>query len=392
MKIAIPRPTSEGETRVALIPESVAKLKKAGLEVIVQAGAGRPASYADADYEKAGGRIVADVEALYGEADVVALVHAPGDADLAHLRSGIILISILNPLVRHDLNRKLADRGVIAFSLDLVPRITRAQSMDVLSSMSSIAGYKAVLLAATTIGRMFPMMMTAAGTITPARVLILGAGVAGLQAIATAKRLGAVVEAFDVRPVVKEQVESLGARFIVVEAPSEDAQDAGGYAKEMSEAYKQKQKETIHQHVKECDVAISTALIPGKPAPKLITAEMVLDMRLGSVIVDLAAEAGGNCELTRPGENVLDGGVTIMGPRNLPATVPYHSSQMFSRNLTAFLLNMTKEGRITFNMDDEIIRDTMVIRDGQIVSARVRQAMGLPPATAKQPEPVGAAS
>lgn len=392
MRLAVPRPSSEGETRVALIPESVAKLKKAGMDVLVQAGAGRPASYADPDYEKAGARVVTDIAALYGDADVVALVHPPGDAEIAQLRSGVILVSLLNPLVRHDLNNALAERGISAFSLDLVPRITRAQSMDVLSSMSSIAGYKAVLLAATTLGRIFPMMMTAAGTIKPARVLVLGAGVAGLQAIATAKRLGAVVEAFDVRPVVKEQVESLGARFVIVEAPSEDAQDKGGYAKEMSEAYKQKQKETIHQHVKECDVAISTALIPGKPAPKLITAEMVRDMRLGSVIVDLASEAGGNCELTRPGENVVDNGVTIMGPKNLPASVPYHSSQMFSRNLTAFLLNMTKEGRIELNMDDEIVRDTLVTRDGQVVNARVRQEMGLGPLTARPPEPVGAAS
>ncbi|HKQ50289.1 MAG TPA: Re/Si-specific NAD(P)(+) transhydrogenase subunit alpha [Phycisphaerae bacterium] len=391
MKIAIPKPTSEGETRVALIPESVAKLTKAGLEVLVQAGAGRPASYADADYEKSGARVVTDAEALYGEADAVALVHPPGEADIAHLRSGTILISVLNPLVRHDLVGTLADRGVCAISLDLVPRITRAQAMDVLSSMSSIAGYKAVVLAAATLGRIFPMMMTAAGTIKPARVLILGAGVAGLQAIATAKRLGAVVEAFDVRPVVKEQVESLGARFVIVEAPAEDAQDKGGYAKEMSEAYKQKQKETIHQHVKECDVAISTALIPGKPAPKLITAEMVRDMRLGSVIVDLASEAGGNCELTRPGENVVDNGVTIMGPKNLPASVPYHSSQMFSRNLTAFLLNMTKDGRIEFNMEDEIVRDTLVTRDGQVVNARVRQGMGLAALEVRPPEPVGAA-
>lgn len=391
MKIAIPRPTTEGETRVALIPESITKLKKAGLEVLVQAGAGRPSSYADADYEKAGARVIAQVEALYGEADAIALVQAPGDADLAQLRSGSILISVLNPLVRHDLNNRLAEQGVNAFSLDLVPRITRAQSMDVLSSMSSIAGYKAVLMAAATLGRMFPMMMTAAGTIKPARVLILGAGVAGLQAIATAKRLGAVVEAFDVRPVVKEQVESLGARFVVVEAPAEDAQDAGGYAKEMSEAYKQKQKETIHRHVKECDVAISTALIPGKPAPKLITAEMVRDMKLGSIVVDLAAEAGGNCELTRPGENVVDNGITIMGPKNLPATVPYHASQLFSRNLTAFVLNMTQEGRLTFNLDDEIVRDTLVTRDGQIVNARVRQVMGLPALPAKNSEPVGAA-
>ncbi len=392
MKIAIPRPTTEGETRVALIPESITKLKKAGLEVIVQAGAGRPSSYSDADYEKAGARIEAEVEALYGESDAVALVHAPGDGNFAHVRPGTILISVLNPLVRHDLNHKLAEKRVTAFSLDLVPRITRAQSMDVLSSMSSIAGYKAVLLAAAELGRMFPMMMTAAGTIKPARVLVLGAGVAGLQAIATAKRLGAVVEAFDVRPVVKEQVESLGARFVVVEAPAENAQDAGGYAREMSEAYKQKQKETIHQHVKECDVAISTALIPGKPAPKLISADMVRDMKLGSIVVDLASEAGGNCELTRPGENVVDNGVTVMGPRNLPATVPYHASQLFSRNLTTFVLNMVKDGQLTFNLDDEIVRDTLVTRDGQIVNARVRQTMGLPALAAKSPEPVGAAS
>jgi NAD(P) transhydrogenase subunit alpha len=391
MKIAIPTPTSEGETRVAVIPESAAKLKKAGMEVLVQAGAGRPASYADGDYEKAGARVIGDIDALYNEAEVVVLVHPPGEADIGHLRSGHILISLLNPLVRHDLNNALAERGVSAFSLDLVPRITRAQAMDVLSSMSSIAGYKAVVLAAATLPRMFPMMMTAAGTITPARVLVLGAGVAGLQAIATAKRLGAVVEAFDVRPVVKEQVESLGARFVIVEAPAEDAQDKGGYAKEMSEAYKQKQKETIHKHVKDCDVAISTALIPGKPAPKLITAEMVRDMRLGSVVVDLASEAGGNCELTRPGDNVVEGGVTIMGPKNLPATVPFHASQVFSRNLTAYLLNMLKDGQVVFKMDDEIVRDTLVTRDGQVVNPRIRQVMGLSPLETRTAEPVGAA-
>jgi NAD(P) transhydrogenase subunit alpha len=388
MKLGVLKPTAAGETRVALIPESCAKLRKAGLELVVEAGSGLGASFRDQDYEAAGGRLVADAAAVFEQADAVALVHPPGETELSRVRDGTVFISPLSPLVRHDLVRRLAEQRVTALALDLMPRITRAQSMDVLSSMSSIAGYKAVLLAAASLPRLFPMMMTAAGTITPARALVLGAGVAGLQAIATARRLGAVVEAFDVRPVVKEQVESLGARFVVVDAPQEDAQDAGGYAREMSATYQQRQKETIHQRLKENDVVICTALIPGRPAPRLITADMVPDMRPGSVIVDLAAEAGGNCELTRNGQTVQAHGVTVLGPSNVPATVPYHASQMFSRNVTAYLLHLAKDGRLTLDTADEITRETLVTRDGEVVHGRVRQAMGLVPLAAGRPEPV----
>ncbi|MEK6644254.1 MAG: Re/Si-specific NAD(P)(+) transhydrogenase subunit alpha [Planctomycetota bacterium] len=386
MKIGVPRPTLDGETRVALVPETFAKLKKAGFQLAVERCAGEAAHYSDASYEAAGGSLVSSAAELYDQSDVIVLAHLPTSDQIDAMRSGTILISPLSALTNHDLIRHLAERNIAAFAMELVPRITRAQSMDILSSMSSLAGYKAVLLGAASLGRIFPMMMTAAGTITPAHVLIVGAGVAGLQAIATAKRLGAVVEAYDVRAVVKEQIESLGARFVVVEAPAEDAQDKGGYAKEVSEAYKAKQAEALHKHVRENDVVITTALIPGKPAPKLITAQMVRDMKPGSVIVDLAGEAGGNCELTRYGETVVEHGVTILAPRNLPATLPFNASQAFGKNITAFVLNMAKDGAILFNMEDEIVRETLVTRDGQVVSPRVRQAMGMP---ALNQQPVG---
>jgi NAD(P) transhydrogenase subunit alpha len=385
MKLAVPASSLAGETRVAIVPEVVAKLKKIGIDVLVQAGAGLQAGFPDDQYTAAGATISADASDLFSQADIVVMIQPPSVEEVAHLRANTVLIAMLNPLVRHDLAKELASRGLTAFAMELVPRITRAQSMDVLSSMSSLAGYKAVLMGANQLGRIFPMMMTAAGTITPAKVLVLGAGVAGLQAIATAKRLGAVVEAFDVRPVVKEQVESLGARFVVVEAPAEDAQDKGGYAKEMSEAYKLKQREVIAKHVRENDVVISTALIPGKPAPKLITADMVPQMRPGSVIVDLAAEAGGNCELTQPGDTILAHNVFIMGPPNLPATVPYHASQMFARNVTTFLQHLVKNGVMQIQLDDEITRDTLVSYKGETISPRLRQVLGMPPLEQSQP-------
>lgn len=378
MKLAVPSPVRDDEARVALVPETLAKLRKAGLEIIVQQGAGSKAFFRDQDYAAAGAALAGDSEALFAQADAVALSHLPTREQLDAMREGTILIAPLAALSSPDSVQHLAQRRISALALELMPRITRAQTMDILSSMSSIAGYKAVILGAAHLGRIFPMMMTAAGTITPARVLVLGAGVAGLQAIATAKRLGAVVEAFDVRPVVKEQVQSLGAKFVEVDAPQEDAQDKGGYAKEMSAAYQARQRQVIHDRVRENDVVVSTALIPGKPAPRLITADMVRDMRPGSVIVDLAGEAGGNCELSRFGEVVVDQQVTILAPKNLPASVPYHASQTYARNIAAFLLHLTKDGVIRLDPADEITRETLVTHDGQVIHARVRQAMGLP--------------
>jgi len=384
MKIAVPKPTQQGERRVALVPESCARLKKAGFDIQVESDAGRDAAFPNNEYEKAGATIVSDRQALLSAADAVIMVQPPTADDPLHMRTGAMLFSVLSPLTEHDRTRRLAEQGIVAIAMDMMPRISRAQKMDVLSAMSTVAGYKAVLIAANEQSRMFPMMMTAAGTITPVKALILGAGVAGLQAIATAKRLGAVVEAFDVRPAVKEQVESLGARFIEVEAPSEDAEDAGGYAREMSEAYKQKQSEAIARHASESDVVISTALIPGKPAPRLITAETVRNMRPGAVIVDLAAEMGGNCELTRPGEHVKEGGVTIIGPTNLPSSIPYHASQMFSRNVTSFILDISKDGRIDLDMDDECVAGTVITQNGEVVHTRVRELMGLDIAVAPE--------
>ncbi len=376
MKLAVPRSTGPDEHRVALVPETCAKCKKLGLEVLVETGAGGGASFPDAEYEAAGASIASDASALYKQADAVVMLQAPSAGEIKQMRSGMILFCILNPLVRHELVNQLNERGISALALDMMPRISRAQKMDVLSSQSTVAGYKAVLLAAAQCGKMFPMMMTAAGTIKPAKVLVLGAGVAGLQAIATAHRLGAVVEAFDVRPAVKEQVQSLGAKFVEVQAPQEDAEDKGGYAKEMSAAYKEKQQEAVARHVKENDIAISTALIPGKPAPVLITAAMVRAMRPGSIIVDLAAEAGGNCELTKPGKTVVENGVTILAPTNLPSSIAYHASQMYSRNVGSFLQDLVKDGKIELNMEDECVSGTLITHGGKVVHPRVREAMG----------------
>lgn len=379
MTIGIPRSTDDGEHRVAIVPETVQRLKKLGLSVVVESGAGSASGFDDGTYTHAGATVVAGAADVFAQADAIALVHAPNDDTFNHLRSGQMLFTVLRPLTEHELVRRLAEAGVTAIAMDMMPRISRAQKMDVLSSMSTISGYKGVLLAASELNKMFPMMMTAAGTITPAKVLVLGAGVAGLQAIATARRLGAVVEAFDVRPAVKEQVESLGARFVEVAAPQEDAEDAGGYAKEMSEDYQRKQGELVHKHACESDIVVSTALIPGKRAPILIPRETVNGMKPGSVVMDLAAEGGGNCELTQLGERVVANGVVILGPKNLPASVPYHASQMYSRNIGAFLQDLTKDGTIELNPEDECVVGTVITQNGEVAHARVRDTMGLPP-------------
>ncbi|MHC4178507.1 MAG: Re/Si-specific NAD(P)(+) transhydrogenase subunit alpha [Planctomycetota bacterium] len=337
MIVAVPQESFPGETRVALIPASVPALQKAGLEVVVQSSAGGPAGFSDTQYSEKGAKIAPDREELF-TADVILQVRAAGanpeagQADLDRLRQGQIVIGMCDPLGAPQAAQPIAARGVSLFALELLPRITRAQSMDVLSSMATVSGYRAVLLAAGALPKMFPMLMTAAGTVTPAKVFIMGVGVAGLQAIATARRLGAVVSANDIRPAVKEQVESLGAKFVQLELDTTAAEDKGGYAKEMGEEFLRKQREMIARVVAESDVVITTAAVPGKKAPTLLTAEMVAGMSPGSVIVDLAAERGGNCELTRPGETVVEGGVRILGPANLPAEVPHHASQMYAKN------------------------------------------------------------
>jgi NAD(P) transhydrogenase subunit alpha len=375
MKVGIPKETWPGETRVALVPAAVPGLLKAGLEVAVEAGAGTAAGFPDELYRTQGAALVSRAD-LFGSADILLQVRAtPGNG--SPLRSGQTVIGFADPLGAPDVIRDLAPSGINLFSMELMPRITRAQSMDALSSMATIAGYKGVLLAAVTLPRMFPMLMTAAGTISPARVFIMGAGVAGLQAISTARRLGAKVEAYDVRPAVKEQVQSLGAKFVELPLESSDAEDKGGYAKAQDEAFYKRQREMMLKVVAASDVVISTALIPGKRAPILVTTEMVEAMAPGSVVVDLAAERGGNCELTKPDEVVTHRGVTILGPSNPPALVPYHASQMYSKNITTFLAHLLgKDGAaqpsLPINVDDEITRETLLTRGGEVVHARVR--------------------
>jgi NAD(P) transhydrogenase subunit alpha len=375
MKVGIPRETWPGETRVAVVPAAVAGLVKAGLEVLVEQGAGTTAGFLDEAY-RAQGAAVASRADVFKSSDILLQVRAtPGDPAL--LRSGQTVVGFADPLGVPQAIRRFAATGATLFSMELMPRITRAQSMDALSSMATIAGYKAVLLAATTLPRMFPMLMTAAGTISPARVFVMGAGVAGLQAISTARRLGAKVEAYDVRPAVKEQVQSLGAKFVELPLESADAEDKGGYAKAQDEAFYKRQREMMLKVVAASDVVITTALIPGKPAPILLTTEMVEAMAPGSVIVDLAAERGGNCELTKPDETVVHRGVTILGPSNPPALVPYHASQMYSKNITTFLAHLLgKDGAaqpaLAVNPDDEITRETLLTRDGAVVHPRVR--------------------
>jgi NAD(P) transhydrogenase subunit alpha len=366
MKVGVPKETAAGERRVALVPDGVRRLVEAGVEVLLESGAGEAAAFLDSAYEEAGARVVGDV---YGEADVVCKVQKPSEQEIGRLRQGQTLIAFLQPLTSPELVRALADRRVTAFSMDSIPRITRAQSMDALSSQSTASGYKAVLLAASHLGKFFPMLTTAAGTIAPARVLVLGAGVAGLQAIATARRLGAVVSAFDVRPVVKEQVESLGASFLELDV--EGAEGVGGYAVALAEDQHEREQELIARHVAESDAVVTTALIPGQPAPILITAGAVRAMRPGSVIVDLAAEAGGNCELTEPGQTVVRDGVTIVGETNLPATMPVHASQMYSRNVWTLLDHLISEGELVLDFDDEITRETCVTHEGRILKEPV---------------------
>lgn len=389
MIIGVTKETFPGERRVALVPGSVGALKKLGVEVQLETGAGEAAGYLDTAYHDAGATVVADRAAVLQAADVLVQVRAAvanpeaGKADLDQLRSGQLLIAQCDPLSDPQAMQQLAAKQASIFALELVPRITRAQSMDVLSSMATIAGYKAVLLAASHSPQMFPMMMTAAGTLTPARVFILGAGVAGLQAIATARRLGAVVSAYDVRPAVKEQVQSLGAKFIEMDLGT--AEGKGGYAREMDEEFYRKQRELMLKVIAESDVVITTAAIPGKKAPILVTEEMVKAMPTGGVIVDLAAERGGNCELTTPGETITVDGVTILGPLNIPTDIPRHASQMYSNNITTFLKLLIKEGQLNLNRDDEIIAGTLVTHAGELVHPFCRQLAGLPEL---QPEPI----
>jgi len=387
MIIGTVKETFEGERRVALTPHVLSQLTKAGCEILIETGAGLEAGYTDAEYADRGARLVSRAE-VFESATVVAQVRGyganpeAGAADLDSMRRDQIVIAAYEPLTAKEEVQKIAQRGVTLFALELVPRITRAQSMDILSSMATIAGYKAVLLAAAHLPKMFPMMMTAAGTIKPAKVFVVGAGVAGLQAIASARRLGAKVEAYDLRPAVREQVESLGGKFVEMELDTGKSEDAGGYAKAMDEDFYRRQREMMARVVAENDVVITTAAVPGRKAPMLVTKEMVQGMAAGSVIVDLAAERGGNCELTQPGQTVEEGGVSILGPVNLPATVPYHASQLFSKNVATFLLSLIKDGQLNLDMEDEVIRETAVTRGGEICNTRVREALGLSEAPA----------
>jgi NAD(P) transhydrogenase subunit alpha len=370
MRIGVVRETTPGERRVALVPETVGRLAKSGNEVVVERGAGEASSFPDRMYTDAGATI-GDA----WDAELVVKVAKPTDEEVARLRQGAVLIAFLQPLTNHDLVRELARRGVTALSMDAIPRITRAQPMDALSSQATVAGYKAVLLAAVALPKFFPMLTTAAGTIAPAKAFVIGAGVAGLQAIATARRLGAVVEAFDTRPVVKEQVQSLGAKFLEVDL-GETGEGAGGYAKELSEDAHRKEVELLAKAVKENDIIITTAAIPGRPAPKLITADMVRSMKPGSVIVDLAAETGGNTELTQAGKVIDVDGVRIDGTTNIPSTMPYHASQMYSRNIQSLLgLMVTKEGKLNLDMKDDVIKGTVITKDGEVVHEQTKKVL-----------------
>jgi NAD(P) transhydrogenase subunit alpha len=358
---------------VALVPEVVGALVESGVEVLVEAGAGAGARHPDAEYEAAGAQLVDDA---FSGSDVIAKVAAPTAGELGRLRPGQVVIAFLNPLGDPDGMRALAATGCTAISMELIPRITRAQSMDALSSQATVAGYRAALYGAATIGRFFPLLMTAAGTVTPSRVLVLGAGVAGLQAIATSRRLGGVVTGFDVRPAVKEQVESLGARFLELDLGAEDTETSGGYAKALDEDTHRREQELIAAAVADSDVVITTALIPGRPAPELITADAVAAMRPGSVIVDLAAEAGGNCALTEPGHVIERHGVTIIGTLNLPSSMAQHASQLYAHNVQALVGLLAPEGELVLDMEDEIVRESVVCRDGEIVNARVAGTEG----------------
>ena len=371
MRVAIPKELSEGEHRVAAVPDTVGKLIAAGLEVQVGKGAGTGAGLLDQAYTDAGASIGPEPAGLLSGADIVLKVQPPTSREVSSLRSGSVLISFLQPASNVAVVRELASQGVTSFSLELLPRISRAQGMDALSSQASLAGYKAVLMAAVRLGKFFPMLMTAAGTIAPARVLVLGAGVAGLQAIATARRLGAVVEAYDVRPAAKDEVKSLGATFI--ELPLESQEGTGGYAREQSAEFLQKQRELLGERVAAADVVVTTAAIPGRRAPVLVTAAMVSGMRPGSVIVDMAAESGGNCELTKAGEIANVNGVSIDGTLNIPSTIAVHASQLYARNVMNLLLILVKDGVLQIDFEDEIVKGCCVTHGGEIVSERARE-------------------
>ena len=380
MIVAVAKETFPGERRVALVPAAIPALVKAGREVRIETGAGLSAGFTDDQYREKGAKIVSRADAFAADCllQVRSLGANPqvGRADLELVHPGQVIIGLCDPLGMPKEAQALAEKGVTLFSLELVPRISRAQSMDVLSSQATVAGYRAVLLAATTLPKMFPMLTTAAGTITPAKVFVVGAGVAGLQAIASARRMGAVVSAYDVRSAVKEQVQSLGAKFVEMPIESGEAEAKGGYAKAMDEEFYRKQREFMLKVVAENDVVITTAAVPGKKAPTLITAEMVAAMAPGSVVVDVAAERGGNCALTRPGETVIEHGVSILGAANLPSDVPYHASQMFAKNVTTFLTHLVKDGKFQIDLEDEITRETLVAQGGQVLNAKVREALG----------------
>ncbi|MCE5271323.1 Re/Si-specific NAD(P)(+) transhydrogenase subunit alpha [bacterium] len=395
MRVGVPRETFPGQNQVALVPDGVPALTKAGLEVVMEAGAGAAAGYPDSEYQAKGVQMLSGREKVFQAADIILQFQAAGanpekgPQDYALLREGQVLIAFLDPLSAPDQVQELAARGVTAFSMELMPRITRAQSMDALSAMATVAGYKAVILAAAQLPRMFPLMMTAAGTVSPARVFVIGAGVAGLQAISSAKRLGAVVQAYDVRPAVREQVESLGGKFVEMELDAAASETKGGYAKEMGEDFYRRQRELMERVVADSHVVITTAAVPGKKAPVLITADMVKRMPPGSVIVDLAAERGGNCELTQAGKTVEVDGVTVIGTLNLPSTVPYHASQMYSKNIVTFLRHLlTKEGSLKIDPSEEITRETMLTHGKEVTQARVRELLNLPALAPAQPEKV----
>ena len=384
MIVGVPKESYPGERRVGLVPMVVPSLAKAGLEVVIEAGAGVDAGYPDAHYIEKGAKIVPDRAAVFGASAIVVQVlccgsnDVNGEADLPLLRRDQILMGFLRPLGSLEMIHRLADTGVTSFAIELIPRTTRAQSMDALSSMGTVCGYKAVLIAAETLPRFFPMLTTAAGTITPARVFVIGAGVAGLQAISTARRLGAVAQAYDLRPAAKEQVQSLGGRFVELPIEAKDAQDARGYGTQQDDSFYERQRELLGRVVAASDVVIAAAVIPGKKSPVLVTEQMVKGMAPGSVIVDLAAERGGNCELTQPGQTVVAHGVTIVGRINLSSGVPYHASQMYARNITAFLLHLAKGGKPRLDLEDEIIHETLLTRSGELVNQRVREFFSLP--------------
>ena len=392
MVLGVPTEIFPGEGRVALVPSVIPNLKKAGFELMVQAGAGAAAGYPDAAFQEKGATIVSERAAVFQSAEVIlqVLCHGSNDRtgaqDLPLLRRGQVLVGFLRPLGSRQTMEEVAATGVTSFAVELMPRITRAQSMDALSSMATIAGYKAVLVAAGTVPRLFPMLTTAAGTIPPARAFVIGAGVAGLQAIATARRLGAVVSAYDVRPAAREQVQSVGGRFVELPLETQDAEDQRGYAKAQDDAFYRRQRELLGRVVAESDVVITAAVVPGRRSPVLVTREMVERMAPGSVIVDLAAERGGNCELTHPGETIVEYGVTIVAHINLASTVPYHASYMYARNLTAFLLHLYRDGKLNLDADDEIARETLLTHGGELVNPRVREFFSLP-AVAVQGQP-----